>query len=561
MFSWLARNDSRKREPLTFTTVTERLWKCYNDKLQPLEATYLFSDFHYPPMSAPDFEAKPMVLLMGQYSVGKSSFIRYLLERDFPGMRIGPEPTTDRFVAVMHSENDRVIPGNVLAADPTKQFRSLEKFGNSFLQKFECSATNSPVLERVTLIDTPGVLSGEKQRTARGYDFEGVIEWFAQRSVMIILLFDAHKLDISDEFCRCIGSLKGNEEKIRIVLNKADMVTTQELIRVNGALMWSLGKVLGTPEVARVYVGSFWDRPFQIDDMKNLFEAEQEDLFHDIQELQKQDVTQKVNDLIRRARLAKAHCFLISKLKSQMPSFFWKQSTKEALIKDLKSVYDQVQREAKISQGDFPPLSNFQDQLKAYDFSTFSKLNTHLVTKVDEMMAVDIAEIMKEMSQEQVPNQAITGGAFGTTEDDLTNPFSGDDSISNNDLLLLCGRQQPEQWVFVTRWEELKRDHMASAEYDKQFFALEPKDGKLSSLKAREEMVKSKLPNSVLKKIWSLADVDKDGMLDQNEFAIAMFLINSKQEGHDLPDQLPIELIPSSRPEPNQVDGNDTDRD
>lgn len=34
---------------------------------------------------------------MGQYSVGKTSFIRYLLGRDFPGQRVGPEPTTDRF--------------------------------------------------------------------------------------------------------------------------------------------------------------------------------------------------------------------------------------------------------------------------------------------------------------------------------------------------------------------------------------------------------------------------------------------------------------------------------
>lgn len=46
--------------------------------------------------------AKPQVLLVGQYSVGKTSFIRYLLGRDFPGQRIGPEPTTDRFTGECH---------------------------------------------------------------------------------------------------------------------------------------------------------------------------------------------------------------------------------------------------------------------------------------------------------------------------------------------------------------------------------------------------------------------------------------------------------------------------
>lgn len=78
-------------------------------------------------------------------------------------------------------------------------------------------------------MDTPGVLSGEKQRTQRSYDFTGVISWFAAKCDMILLLFDPHKLDISDEFKRVISSLKGHEDKIRVVLNKADQVDTQQV--------------------------------------------------------------------------------------------------------------------------------------------------------------------------------------------------------------------------------------------------------------------------------------------------------------------------------------------
>ncbi|PIO54465.1 hypothetical protein TELCIR_24172, partial [Teladorsagia circumcincta] len=102
-------------------------------------------------------------------------------------------------------------------------------------------------------------------RIDRGYDFTGVLEWFAERVDRIILLFDAHKLDISDEFKRCIEALSGNEDKIRIVLNKSDMVDHQQLMRVYGALMWSLGKVFKTPEVSRVYIGTFWDHPLHYD--------------------------------------------------------------------------------------------------------------------------------------------------------------------------------------------------------------------------------------------------------------------------------------------------------
>lgn len=64
---------------------------------------------------------------------------------------------------------------------------------------------------------------------------------------------------------------------------------------------------------------------------------------------------------------------------------------------------------------------------------------------------------------------------------------------------------------------------------------------------AKSEMVKSKLPNSVLSKIWKLADVDKDGMLDNEEFALAMHLINIKIDGSDLPSELPDHLMPPSK--------------
>lgn len=60
-------------------------------------------------------------------------------------------------------------------------------------------------------------------------------------------------------------------------------------------------------------------------------------------------------------------------------------------------------------------------------------------------------------------------------------------------------------------------------------------------------MVKSKLPNSVLSKVWKLADVDKDGMLDSDEFALAMHLINIKIDGNELPATLPQHLVPPSK--------------
>lgn len=66
-------------------------------------------------------------------------------------------------------------------------------------------------------------------------------------------------------------------------------------------------------------------------------------------------------------------------------------------------------------------------------------------------------------------------------------------------------------------------------------------------LAAKSELIKSKLPNSVLSKIWKLSDVDCDGFLDVEEFALAMHLINVKIDGNELPNILPEHLIPPSQ--------------
>jgi EH domain-containing protein 1 len=72
-----------------------------------------------------------------------------------------------------------------------------------------------------------------------------------------------------------------------------------------GALMWSMGKVLQTPEVLRVYVGSFWDQPLVFEDNASLFEAEENDLMNDLRSLPRNSAMRKINELVKRTKLAK----------------------------------------------------------------------------------------------------------------------------------------------------------------------------------------------------------------------------------------------------------------
>jgi hypothetical protein len=143
----------------------------YLGRLKAIEEMFFFERFYSPCLGPSDFEAKPSVLLLGQYSTGKTTFIKHLLERSYPGSNIGPEPTTDRFTVVTHGYEDRQIPGNTLTVSPDLPYQSLHHFGTGLLSRLEGVQCNAPLLHSVSLVDTPGVLSGEKQRIERSYDF------------------------------------------------------------------------------------------------------------------------------------------------------------------------------------------------------------------------------------------------------------------------------------------------------------------------------------------------------------------------------------------------------
>ena len=226
------------------------------------------------------------------------------------------------------------------------------------------------------------------------------------------------------------------------------------------------------------------------------------------------------------------HAYIIAHLRKEMPSMFGKDNKKKELIANLGQTYEALQREHQISPGDFPDLRRMQEQLQHQDFTKFNPIKPKLLQQVDRMLAEDIASLMIMIPTEEhrvdLAQPEIKGGAFtGVNE----SPF-GIGAGEGVDK----GRGE-EQWVVA----------QDQYRYEEVFNSLNPINGKITGAAAKSEMVKSRLPNSVLGKIWKLSDIDKDGMLDLEEFCLAMHLVKIKAENHDLPTELPQHLVPPSK--------------
>lgn len=156
----------------------------------------------------------PFVFLLGNHSSGKSSFINYVLGRNV--QTAGVAPTDDAFTIIAPGPSDIDQDGPALIGDPDMGFSGLRHFGPDLIHHTQLKIRSSIATQDLMLVDSPGMidspvtannhggdataaavtgtLRGSRQRHMdRGYDFQGVCKWFADRADVILLFFDPDK--------------------------------------------------------------------------------------------------------------------------------------------------------------------------------------------------------------------------------------------------------------------------------------------------------------------------------------------------------------------------------
>ncbi|TRZ04146.1 hypothetical protein DNTS_031983 [Danionella cerebrum] len=231
-----------------------------------------------------------------------------------------------------------------------------------------------------------------------------------------------------------------------------------------------------------------------------------------------------------------AHSYIISSLQGEMPVVFCREKKKRELIYDLPVIYSRIQQRHQISPGDFPDCGKMQERLMSHDFK-FKALNIKLLAGLDQLLSTDIAKLMPllRLEEEEAADQLLVqGGPFLGAH---RGPFMLGSPFHD------CRFNGESAQVLDKEWAVLKD----KPKYDEIFYSLSPYEGKLSGSKVKGWMMSTGLPSSVLGRIWRLADVDEDGKLDVEEFALAGYLIEVRLEGFGLPHELPANLVPPSK--------------
>ena len=289
---------------------------------------------------------------------------------------------TSDFTVVYHGKSYRTVEGLVLATDGRQSFGSLEHYGNAFLERFVGIEYPHKILHKVTLVDTPGIIENRKQQE-RGYPFNEVCEWFMDRADLIFVVFDPTKLDVGTELESVFKQLKGRESQIRIILNKADGIEPQELMRVYGALFWNLAPLINVTEPPRVYVGSFWDRPFQDNTYKELFLSEEKSLLLDLNDVIVNQLHNKIAMVRRRAKAIRIHALLVDEYlkKYTVNRPYAIMGNAEDTMRDLVDnpdkfhIFKTVLARSNISKYDLPDPETYKDFFAINAIDSFAPLN------------------------------------------------------------------------------------------------------------------------------------------------------------------------------------------
>jgi len=239
------------------------------------------------------------------------------------------------------------------------------------------------------------------------------------------------------------------------------------------------------------------------------------------------------------------HVHLLSYLKDQMPAMMGKEKKQAELIRNMGDCFRNVQRQYNLPTGDFPEIEKFKakcaDLMGGFQgLPKLNKRNQKLLDKIDTVLGVEIPRLMESLPRTLSEESQARPEAATLFNDNIPQvPLPDKQAAAAPPANPFGAEANP----FGVAWSLKELSESLAAEFD----SLKGAGGKMDAGTAANKMRETGVPQDTLFKIWNLADMDNDGAMDLEEFAIAMHLCEEASGGKEPPATLPTELIPPGR--------------
>jgi hypothetical protein len=288
----------------------------------------------------------PFVFLLGNHSSGKSSFANYVCQRKI--QTAGVAPTDDTFTIIAPGPADVDRDGQSFIGDPDFGFHGLRTFGPQLIHHTELKVRSNLGFNNFMIVDSPGMIDSPMVRDRqgnitravmdRGYDFESVCRWYAERADVILLFFDPDKPGTTGETLSILtNSLMGLDQKLLIILNKADQFRKiHDFARAYGSLCWNLSKVIHRKDLPQIYTmclpPTFQARSSgdQSEEEGSLgrglidLEAIREDVVAKVLNAPYRRIDNEISRLSDSVAILQMHCQIVNDIRSRYVRFLWK---------------------------------------------------------------------------------------------------------------------------------------------------------------------------------------------------------------------------------------------
>lgn len=398
--------------------VLRDLKRIYENAIKPLEVTYKYRDLSNRHFGDSEIFSKPLVLFMGPWSGGKSTIINYLTGNEYKenALRSGAEPSPAYFNLLMYGDEVEVLDGTQLVADWT--FSGLQKFGQGLEERLHGLKLPNSLLKKVNIVEIPGILEVRKQ-VSRVFPFNDACQWFIDRADIIFLVYDPTKLDVGPETEAILDQLKGREYQTRILLNKADRIKPEELLRVQSALVWNISPLMSSAQPPAIYTASLWSQPYEAGAPTRLLQAQEKAFLKDLRTAIDKRIENKIASARRFAVRVRNHakmvdCYLTTYY-NHKSLFGNKKRIADQIIDNPQNyhIYEGLSTLTNISRYDLPDPEVYRDFFRLnplYEFKKLSETCTYFrgcpINKLDVAIAYDLPELIgkyKKMVETTLP--------------------------------------------------------------------------------------------------------------------------------------------------------------